>query len=95
MHEHMNFPCMKMAFSCIKMKFCSSHDIFPPDVFMGNWAVHDFMHRILTHENFGANSSFSCMTIQSINAYGIQPIKLNFHGFQVHIFAPYTSGSSA
>ena len=37
--------------------------IFPPEMFMGSWAVHSFMHEISTHENLWAKFSFSCMKI--------------------------------
>ena len=32
---------------------------FAPEIFMGSWAVHSFMHEISTNETFGAK--FSCM----------------------------------
>ena len=48
MHENENFiPC----------------GIFAPEIFMGNWAVHYFMHGILIHENLWVKSSFSCTEI--------------------------------
>ena len=34
---------------------------FARNIFMGNYAVHSFIHRILIHENSWAKFSFSCI----------------------------------
>ena len=49
-----------------------------PETFMGNWAVHYFMHEILIHECFGAGVSFSCMDIS------LACMKYPCHNFFMH-----------
>ena len=51
-----------------KITFIPLDDLFTPDIFMGNWALHNSMHGILANENFWATFlcmeiSFSCMEI--------------------------------
>ena len=41
----------------------SRDDFFFPEIFIGNWAVHYFMHEILVHKIFFYKFSFSFMEI--------------------------------
>ena len=43
------------------MKISPLGKIFAPEIFIGFWAVHNFMRGIFTHENLWARFSFSCM----------------------------------
>ena len=56
----------------MKIKFCP-WDVFAPEIFIGNWAVHYFMHGILIHETLRTKFSFSCVEIS-----------FSFNGISIH-----------
>ena len=64
--QKMSFSCTKIPcfhawkwyFYAWKWKFRRWHDLFAQEVFMGSWAVHNFMHGIFTHSRFRAKFPF-------------------------------------
>ena len=53
---------------------------FAPEMFMGSWAVQNFMHGIFTYENIRAKFRFLCMNISCSS------MKVSFYPWENEIF---------
>ena len=66
-------------------------DICAPEMFMGNWAVHYFMHGIFIRENVWTEFSFSCIEM-SFSSFDFSCIKMKLSCMKlfVGVWGPVT-----